>query len=103
MATDHAEIRTDGNPPSMHFGAKTFNAFLRTETCKRAFSNADFIDRLLRSGVTIKTPTALKTFARVRYPDHYHPDSRVETTERPLGKEAMNILWSAYLAWVEEA
>ena len=72
-----------------------------TDACKQEFGHSELIDRIVRSGATIKTITALKTFARQRYPDHYS-DWRNDTSDKPYGKEAMNTLWAAYLRRVEE-
>jgi hypothetical protein len=42
----------------------------------------------------------LVRWARERYPDHYHLDTR-KPTGMPYGRDVMQKLWADYLNWSE--
>jgi hypothetical protein len=79
----------------------SFAKFLEAEAGRKAV-DPEILDRLVRSGAKIEMKTALLTFMRERWPDHYPPDFRKDSGT-PFGREAMRRLWREYLSWSEAA
>ena len=69
---------------------KTFTEFLKTETSPSVCDSA-FIERLNAAGVMIVSQNDLMKFARERFPDHFHADTRKATTTA-FGRTAMQQL-----------
>jgi hypothetical protein len=103
---DISTVDDGGNPSHSPYNtvrreARTFAAFLDSDACR------DLIDdevrvRLKQTGSNVKTVTLLKNWARERYPADYPGQGwRIDTSERPNGKEAMARLWSAFRTWAE--
>jgi hypothetical protein len=55
---------------------------------------------LLFTANNINTLNGLVRWARERYPDHYHLDTR-KPTGMPYGRDVMQKLWADYLNWSE--
>ena len=85
------------SPPSM---PKTFAGFLQTDTGK-ATMDGDFHARIAKVAASIKTLTALKNYARERYPEQYVGGWRENTSAEPYGKETMGLVWAAFKRWSE--
>jgi hypothetical protein len=78
---------------------KTFRAYLDTVECQQ---NCDpkLHAKLLFTANNINTLNSLVRWARERYPDHYHLDTR-KPTGMPYGRDVMQQLWADYLNWAE--
>jgi hypothetical protein len=82
-------------------GLRTFSNFLQTEIAREC-ADPELLDRLTRTnGANITTYNRLRGWARERFPGDYSSDWRTDTSNKPCGKERVQMLWAAWLAWKE--
>jgi hypothetical protein len=85
---------TDDDTPD-----KTFATYVATDHCRQKYDrDPAFYERL--TAADIQSFNSLKAWAKERYPDHYSTDWR-KTINKPYSREAMQKLWSGFLAWKE--
>ena len=78
---------------------RTFAAFVATDHCREKWGrDPAFYERL--AGAQVDSFNSLKAWVKERYPDHYSTDWR-KIIGKPYSREAMQKLWSDFLAWKE--